>query len=315
MLIGISIGSSGWRWAALVDLAQGDEIVSVLRAPRVALAALTGGALALSGLTMQTLLRNDLADPYVLGLAGGASAGAVLSLALAPDTSPGPAAAFGATGAALLLRALSGAGGTSSGGAGDHVDRGPTHLLLAGVAVGSVLTSATGLILVLAPAEHLLRSATFWLFGGLGTPALTALPVPALLVATALVVMVRSAERLDRLLLGDDAAVALGLNVRRFRRLLLALSVLLTASAVAAAGLIGFVGLLAPHAARRLFGPGHRRLVPAAALLGSTLLVLADTTARAAFAPREVPVGLLTAALGGPLFLWLLGRRSQWATS
>ncbi|HEY0708900.1 MAG TPA: iron ABC transporter permease [Polyangia bacterium] len=312
LVMGIASGASGWRWSAVADLFAGDEIVATLRAPRVALAALTGAALALSGLTMQTLLRNDLADPYVLGLAGGASVGAVVSLALAPNAAPGPAAALGALVAAGLLRLLApstlegpfAAGGGEAG-----------QLLLAGVVVGSLLSSVTGLVLVLAPAERLLRSATFWLFGGLGTPAPAGLLVPAITLVVAITLLVPRAEALDRLLLGNDVAAAMGVEVRRFRRLLLVLAVALTSAAVAAAGLIGFVGLIAPHAARRLFGAKHRPLIVAAPLLGACLLVVADTAARTVFAPREVPVGLVTAALGGPLFLWLLRRRSPWALS
>jgi iron complex transport system permease protein len=296
LLVGLHAGASGFRAGALRDLWAGEEIVTVLRAPRVALAGLVGASLALSGIAMQAVLRNDLADPYVLGIAGGASAGAVASLALAPGWPPGPAAAAGAALATALVRLLGGR------------LRDPARLVLAGVAVGALLASATGLVVVLAPAENLVRSLTFWLFGGLGAPAAGSLVLPVVLLLASAAFFYRRAERLDRLLLGDDAARALGVDVERLRRVLLGLAVALTASAVAAAGLIGFVGLVAPHLSRRLVGPGHRALVPAAALVGATLLVLADTAARTAFAPREVPVGLLTAVLGAPVFLWLLGR-------
>jgi iron complex transport system permease protein len=147
----------------------------------------------------------------------------------------------------------------------------------------------------------------------MGTPGPRALIAPAAILLTALVYLGLRSERMDRLLLGDDAANGLGVDVRRFAGILSLLAVLLTASAVATAGLIGFIGLVAPHVARRLVGPRHRNLVPAAALLGATLLVAADTLARTAFSPIEVPVGLLTAALGGPLFLWLLQRRTAWS--
>jgi iron complex transport system permease protein len=250
---------------------------------------------------MQAVLRNDLADPYVLGVSGGASAGAVASLAFWPGAPPGPAAAAGAALATVLVRGLGG--------------RAPdaTRLVLTGVAVGSVLASATGLVLVLAPAERLLRSAWFWLFGGFGTPGLAAALVPGGALLLAFGWMRARAERLDRLALGDDVAASLGVDVARLRALALALAVLLTASAVAVAGLIGFVGLIAPHAGRRLVGSKHRALLPAAALLGAALVLLADTVARTAFFPREVPVGLLTAGVGGPLFLHLIARRpSPW---
>jgi iron complex transport system permease protein len=291
LLISVAIGPTGIRLPWELQ----DSIIA-LRAPRVLLAALVGASLAVSGVAMQVLLQNELADPYILGVAGGASVGAVTSLASWPTLPPGPAAALGAAGAAFTVRLLA---------------RGPydpLRLLLSGIAVSSILGSVTGLLLTLAPADRLLRSATFWLFGGLGTPEWSALIVPALLLVAVSLWMVRRAERLDRLSLGADVATALGVDVRATRRWVLVASVLLTAVAVAAAGLVGFVGLMAPHAGRLLGGAGHRKLLPLAALGGAILLVSADTVARSAFAPREVPVGLLTAALGGPFFLLQLHR-------
>jgi iron complex transport system permease protein len=180
--------------------------------------------------------------------------------------------------------------------------------VLGGVAVGAILASVTGLVLVLAPGERLLRSATMWLFGGLGTPPFTSLAAPALALPLAYLVLRRRAEALDRFVLGDDVAASLGTDPPRLRRLALGAAVVLTALAVAAAGLVGFVGLIAPHAARRLVGASHRALLPVATLLGALLVVVADTVARTAFAPREVPLGLITALVGGPLFLWLVRR-------
>jgi iron complex transport system permease protein len=299
--VGLVVGAAGVRFDVVGALLAGDEVVASLRAPRVLLAALTGAELALAGVAMQAVLRNDLADPYVLGVSGGASAAAVASLALWPGVPPGPAAAAGAAGATALVRAL--AGRSPDGG----------RLLLTGVALGSLLASATGLLLVLAPSERLLRSALYWLFGGLGTPTLAAALLPAAVLTVALGWMRARAERLDRLALGDDVATALGVDVARTRILTLALAVALTATAVAGAGLIGFVGLIAPHAARKLAGARHRALVLAAPLLGALLVLLADAVARTAFSPREVPVGLLTAGVGGPAFLYLLARRrSPW---
>jgi iron complex transport system permease protein len=301
ILVGIAAGAAGWRSDVFSGLIAGDEILTELRAPRVLLGALTGASLGLAGVCMQSVLRNDLADPYILGVAGGASAGAVISLALWPSLLPGPAAALGAALATALVRTLA------------RAPHDPARLLLGGVAVGAVLASFTGLVLVLVPGERLLRSATTWLFGGFGTPSFGALLAPAVVLLGALVLLHRRAERLDRLFLGDDVAASLGTDPRQLRRLLLGAGILLTALAVAAGGLIGFVGLIAPHGARRLVGPTHRGVVPVAALLGALLVMLADTAARTTFAPREVPVGLLTALLGGPLFLWLLGRRPRWA--
>jgi iron complex transport system permease protein len=293
-LVALSAGPAGWGLPWSVDPALFE-----LRAPRVFLAALVGASLAVAGVAMQLLLQNDIADPYVLGLSGGASAGAVASLALWPGLPPGPAAAAGAAGAVTAVRVLA---------------RGPydvTRLLLAGVAVGSLLASVTGLIVVLAPADRLLRSATYWLFGGFGTPRWSALVAPAVLLAVACGWMIARAERLDRLALGADVAASLGVDVARMRALALAASVALTAAAVAVGGLVGFVGLIAPHAARRWVGAPHRLLLPVAALGGAALVMAADTAARTAFAPREVPVGLVTAAVGGPFFLWQLQRGAR----
>jgi iron complex transport system permease protein len=289
--LAICVGSTGWRspW-------QWTGMIAELRAPRVVLAGLVGSALAMAGVAMQAVLRNDLADPYVLGISGGASAGAVASLALWPGLAPGPAAAAGATGAVLLVRGLA---------------RGPydpARLLLAGGAVGSVLASATGVILVLAPSSQLLRSTTSWLFGGIGTPHWSALVAPAIAVVVGVAWLTAQATRIDRLTLGADVAEALGVAVVRLRRGLLIAAVALTALAVAASGLIGFVGLIAPHAARRLVGQPHRHLIALSALAGAALVMGADAVARIAFAPRELPVGLVTASLGGPVFLWQLQR-------
>jgi iron complex transport system permease protein len=292
--VALAAGPVGWRvpWSL-------DAVVLELRAPRVLLAAVVGASLAVAGVTMQALLRNVLAEPYVLGLSGGASAGAVVSLALWPVLPPGLAAAAGAGSAAVLVCAL-------SRGAYD-----PSRLLLAGVAVGSLLASITGLVLVLAPGERLLRSATFWLFGGLGTVPWPTLVVPTSLLAGITAWLVARAERFDRLALGDDVAASLGVDVVRLRRGALFAAIALTAATVAAAGLVGFVGLVAPHVARRWVGARHRRLVPAAALGGAILVTGADVAARVAFAPREVPVGLWTAAVGGPYFLWQLQRGAR----
>jgi iron complex transport system permease protein len=298
-VIGIAAGPTGWiaPWNAVLRLVHSELIVAGLRAPRVALSAIVGASLGLAGAAMQVLLRNDLADPYVLGLSGGASVGAVASLALFPAFPPGIAGAAGAATAALAVRGIA---------------RGPydpSRLLLAGVAMGSLLASATGLILVLAPQDRLLRSASFWLFGGLGTPQWRMLIAPALLLLLVLAWFLPRSERLDRLTMGEDVATSLGVDARSTQRWILALAVLLTASAVAVGGLIGFVGLIAPHSARRLVGATHRAALPATVMLGAALVMAADIVARTAFAPQEVPVGLVTASVGGPFFLTLISRR------
>jgi iron complex transport system permease protein len=286
------MGPAGWRapWAW-------DAIVLELRAPRVVLGAIVGASLAIAGVALQTLLHNDLAEPYVLGLSGGASAGAVASIATGMLV-PGVGAAAGAVVAAALVRGIA---------------RGPfdpTRLLLAGVALGAIGSSVTGLVIAAAPPERLLRASTFWLFGGLGSPRWRALLVPAGVLGVAGAWMLARAERLDRLGLGADTASALGVDVPRLRRGVMLAVVALTATTVALAGMIGFVGLIAPHIARRWAGASIRACLPAAALGGAGIVVAADLVARTAIAPREVPVGLVTALVGGPFFLWQLQRRT-----
>ena len=303
MTTGLALGAAGWLSPGdlLSRLAVHDEILIVLRAPRVLLVAIVGASLALAGATMQVVLRNELADPYILGLSGGASLGAVSSLAAFPGIPAGPLAALGAAVAVGLAQGIA---------------RGPydpVRTILGGIAVGAILASVTGGILILAPQDRVLRSALFWLFGGVGTPPMSRLVFPLVCLGVAFAWLHARSESLDRLLLGDDVATTLGENVARRRRGALLVAVILTSTSVAVAGLIGFVGLMAPHAARRLVGYRHRRMLPVTALLGALLVSVADTLARVAFAPRELPVGLVTAAAGGPFFLWLLarGRRSQ----
>jgi iron complex transport system permease protein len=292
MLAALAVGSSGLLDSASSTWAD----IATLRGQRVLGAALVGGALGVAGTLMQTLLANDLADPYVLGLSGGASLGAVLSLTLVPALAPGFLAAGAALAAALWVVHMS-------------RNRSPADTLLAGVVLGAVLAAGTGIVLTLVPHASFARSANHWLFGGLGSPRSIDLCVLGTALALAFVWAERRASSLDRMALGRDVAIVLGLDVSHFERQLLAVAVLLTSLSVALGGLIGFVGLAAPHLARKLVGGKHARLVPMSLWIGAISLVVADAAARTAFAPRELPVGLLTAAVLGPVLLWLRGRR------
>lgn len=286
-----------------------ETIVWSLRLPRVLMGALVGASLGAAGAALQGLFRNPLADPYLTGAASGAALGATLAIAgagslTAAGLSAGPTPAFtplfafaGATLATLATLALARAG-----------RRGGTEsLVLAGVVVGSVLTALTTLVM-LRDAERL-RAVLAWTLGNLslaGWPEVGRTLPFALAGVGGLVAVARG---LDAVQLGDDTARTLGLSVGRLRVAVVALASLATAAAVALAGVIGFVGLVAPHVMRRVGPPGHRALVPAAALGGATLLVLADLGARTLVRPAELPVGVVTTLLGGPFFLWLLGRR------
>lgn len=273
-----------------------------LRASRALVAFATGGALALAGLMMQALLRNPLADPYVLGVSSGASVGALLALLLMASTLMVDAAALvGAVGVALLLyllarRDLRG---------GQAAEGGASMLLLTGVIVSALCGSLVTLMLSIAP-EGRLRSMIFWLIGDLAGAPLRL--TPWLILAGALLFAMRSARAMNMVALHAEAAVTLGVRVGALRKSLFFISALLTASAVTSAGSIGFVGLIVPHACRFAFGPDHRVLVPAVVLAGGAFLVLCDTLARTIIAPQQLPVGAITAMIGAPVFLYQLHR-------
>ena len=273
-----------------------------LRASRALTAFVTGAALSLAGVMMQALLRNPLADPYVLGISTGASVGALAALMLMCAAWQVDAAAFvGAVAISTVLYLLARRdlrGGTAAEG-------GAALLLLTGVILSSVCMALVTLMLSIAP-ESRLRSMVFWMIGDLSGAPLRWLPWAVL--AGALLFALRSARALNVMALHAEAAVTLGIPVGALRKGLFFCSGLLTASAVTSAGSIGFVGLIVPHACRFAFGPDHRVLIPAAALSGGSFLVLADTLARTVLAPQQLPVGVVTALIGAPVFLYQLHR-------
>ncbi|RNF28373.1 ABC transporter permease [Massilia aurea] len=273
-----------------------------LRASRALVAFATGGALALAGLMMQALLRNPLADPYVLGVSSGASVGALLALLLMASTLMVDAAALaGAIGVAMLLYLLARRDLRS----GQAAEGGASMLLLTGVIVSALCGSVVTLMLSIAP-EGRLRSMIFWLIGDLGGAPLRLLPWMVL--AGCLLFAMRNARAMNMVALHAENAVTLGVRVGALRKGLFFISALLTASAVTSAGSIGFVGLIVPHACRFAFGPDHRVLIPAVVLAGGAFLVLCDTLARTIIAPQQLPVGAITAMIGAPVFLYQLHR-------
>ncbi len=279
-------------------------IVWDLRLARSLLAGVAGAALGSAGAVMQGLFRNPLADPYALGVSSGASLGAVAAIALGLGS---PLVAVGATellafagalGSALLVYTIARSSRRQSQTA---------SLLLAGAAVGSFLGALVSLIVTIDSRD--LQRVFFWLLGGFGGKSWSdlgaALPFAALSIGLSALL----ARPLDLLGAGEEAASSLGLEIERTRKLAVAASSLGVAAAVSAGGIIGFVGLLGPHLARLLVGPGHRRLIPASALTGAALLMVADAIARSVASPLELPVGIVTALVGAPLFLRLLARR------
>ncbi len=285
---------------ALTDGTPGTEaaIVRELRLPRALAAFAVGGLLALAGALMQVLLRNPLADPYILGISGGAAVGALGAMLAGAAAWVTPAALGGALASTLLVFGLARTG----------AERAPwttTRLLLTGVVVAAGWGALIALLLTLAP-DAQVKGMLFWLIGDLGgasaaTPALVTL-------AVALCGALAFARDLNVLARGEDVATALGVAVARTTLLLCAVSALATAVAVTTAGSVGFVGLVVPHALRLVIGNDQRLLLPACVLTGGTLLLLADTLARTVAAPIQLPVGVITALVGVPVLLALLAR-------
>jgi iron complex transport system permease protein len=302
--------------AALAGVEPDHAILVGLRLPRLILGAIVGAGLASAGVALQALLRNPLAEPFVLGVSGGAALGG--TAALAASAAVGPATLLGAiagSGAAVALGASAGAAASTAlvfalGRIGGRLV--PEAALLVGVVFNAFAAGVITVVKVMVPPEEAARL-LYWLMGAVGYAAPGTLAVGAGLVGLAVAVLVALSAQLNLLSLGDDEASSLGVDVGRSRGAVFLAASLATGAAVALAGLVGFVGLIVPHVLRRIFGPDHRLLLPASALAGAAFLVLADTAARLAFLPlgSEPPVGALTALLGGPLFLWLLRRTER----
>ncbi|AXU95365.1 MAG TPA: iron ABC transporter [Erwinia persicina] len=280
------------------------QIWFTIRLPRVLLAVIVGGALALSGCVMQGLFRNPLADPGLLGISSGAALAVAISIVLSLSL-PGVlmlylpllAAFLGSLAVTLVIFLLSRQGLT-----------GLSRLLLVGIAINALCGAAVGVLSWLSTDQQL-RQLSLWGMGSLGQAQWPTVLVCASVVVPCMVLVQRLAIRLNLLQLGEEEAHYLGVDVARTQRYLLVLSAFLVASAVAVSGVIGFIGLVVPHLMRFWLGGDHRWLLPSSLMSGAILLLLADTLARTLVAPAEMPVGLLTSLIGGPWFLWLILRR------
>jgi iron complex transport system permease protein len=313
MLVGVLSGPSsvGLR-EALSILSGGDagsataaDIVLRIRLPRVLLAVLVGSSLSVAGVLFQALLRNPLADPYILGVSGGAALGGIVVLAFGSSWGLGyamvpPAAFAGSLLTLALLYAVVGAGGRFE----------PTRLLLTGVVFNAFASAA---IVFTASLAGLVEGTRIflWLIGNLSAARTDVAGLVAVFLVLGLACAIPLARGLNVLALGEESALQLGVNVERLRRVLLVATSLMVGAAVAVAGLVGFVGLIVPHLLRLALGPDHRQLIPAAALAGGAFLVLCDVVARTLLPGRELPVGAVTALAGGPLFLVLLRRQGH----
>lgn len=281
-----------------------NAVIWDIRIPRLILGAAIGAGLAVAGAILQAVVRNALADPYILGINSGASTGAALAILFGVGAGFGEyalqgAAFIGALAASAVMFFIARSAGRLT----------SVRLLMAGIAVGYALSAVTSFLIFASDSAEGSRSVMFWLLGSLGLGRWGLLLLVSVLVVVAVTIVFWSmGRRIDALTVGDDAALTLGVNPDRMRVLLVVLTCILVGSVVAMAGSIGFVGLVVPHAARRLVGGSHRHMLPVAALLGASLLIAADIGARTLLAPQEIPIGIVTSLVGAP-FLILLVRR------
>lgn len=294
-------GADQGEWSqAQVNQAQ-VNIVWLIRFPRVLMAVFVGAGLAVVGVTMQAVVRNALADPYILGISSGASVGAVLVIGLGIFTFAGVyavslAAFLFALLTFVIVFLLAQSNGRLS----------PMRLILAGVACSYLFSGLTSFITITSDNRELAQSVLTWLLGSLAGSHWIDLTLPAGVLFIGAFYLILQARSLNALIVGDETAATLGVNVTYFRRHLFLVMSLITGVMVATSGAIGFIGLMIPHVVRIWVGADHRRVLPIAALTGSIFLIWVDVVARTAFAPEELPVGVITCLLGGPFFVWLL---------
>ncbi|MCK4361745.1 MAG: iron chelate uptake ABC transporter family permease subunit [Dehalococcoidia bacterium] len=281
-----------------------ETILFLIRLPRVVAGALVGSALASAGVLFQGMLRNPMADPYIIGTSAGAAFGATIAMMLPVSVAflsfglVPIAAFFGALGAVLLVYNLAKVGGKTP----------IVSMLLAGFAVSAMLAAIVFLMVTLSGRTGLLQNVYSFLMGSISVSGWNQIIIIAPIIIGAIIAARFLAFRLNALSLGEEGAAYLGIDVERDKLLVLALGSLLTAAAVSISGLVGFIGLVVPHAVRLVLGPDHRLLLPAAALSGAAFLVLADLFARTVLAPSEIPIGIITAIIGAPFFIYLLRR-------
>ncbi len=281
---------------------QQEAVLYSIRIPRVLLAAIVGASLAISGAAMQGLFRNPLADPSLIGiLSGAALAVSIVIVLVAPSSSffglygLSVAAFVGALITGLIVFRFARLAGTFS----------VMYMLLAGIAISALAGGANGFLIYLSD-DNQLRALTFWAMGSLGSALWPAVLVAATLIIPAALILIRNARSLNILLLGENEAKHLGVDSERLKYTIIICTAMSVGAAVAVSGIISFVGLVVPHLIRLTIGPDHRLLIPASALLGALLLIVADTFARTVVSPAEMPVGIITSLIGGPFFLWLL---------
>jgi iron complex transport system permease protein len=281
------------------------DVVWLIRFPRVMLALAVGMGLAVCGVIMQAVVKNPLADPYVLGISSGASLGATLAImlglkAVLGSNSVGLAAFIGAMGTSFAVMFISGMGGRSNAG----------KLILAGMAVSSVCSSFSSFVLYITNDKNATSEITFWTMGSLGGAkwSTVAIVLPIILLGT--VIFWTQYRNLNLMLLGDEVSITLGTDLHKIRNRYMILASLMVGFAVYAAGMIGFVGLIIPHAVRMIFGTDHKKLIPLCALTGAVFLLWCDVACRIILKNSEMPIGILVSIIGAPCFIYLMARRS-----
>lgn len=283
-----------------------ENIVWILRLPRVILGMIVGASLAAAGVAMQALVRNTLADPFILGISAGASATATLGMLFGVFSFLGSyslsiSAFIGAIVSTTLVYCIAKVKGKIN----------IAQLLLTGVAVSMIMDAITKIITLSAPNALGLHNATFWMSGSLAGAKWTYLKFPLIVMIICMIVLMVYYRVLNILLLGEEAAGILGIHVERVQKMLIVICSLLVGVTISVSGSIGFVGLMVPHVTRLLVGSDHKRVLPISALVGGILVVWTDVAARMVIAPEELPVGILTALIGGPFFIWLLRKNAR----
>lgn len=282
------------------------NIVLGLRLPRVCLGMVVGASLAVCGVTMQALVRNNLADPFILGVSSGAAAFATLSMLFGTFAFLGTyalslSAFIGSAITIIFVYVISRVRGRIN----------ITQLLLSGVAISMIMDGVTSIIKLGAPNALGLHNAEFWMSGSLAGAKWAYLKLPFVVLVLCLVFLMINYRGLNLLLLGDESAGTLGVNVRRLQKQLVLVASLIAGVTISVSGTIGFVGLMVPHFTRLLVGGDHKKVLPISALLGGILVVWVDVVARMLIAPEELPVGILTAVIGGPIFIWMLKKNNK----
>lgn len=278
-----------------------ETVIWEVRFPRVLLSMICGAGLAVCGVLMQCVTKNPIADPYILGLASGASTGAVFVIVLGGASLGIASVSGGAFIGTLICSVLVFVIGTEYG-----RNTSATRLILSGLAISTIFSALTDLIISLAKNASQVKSALFWSMGSLGGATWELLPLPFFTLLVALFITLALSKSLDLLLFGDDNATMLGMNVNFIKSLIIIIASLLTSVLVSASGAIGFLGLMVPHISRILCGNHHKRLLPFSAIIGAIFLMCCDLFAKNAFYPKDLPIGIITSLIGGPFFLWML---------